>query len=36
MNDIALFTELVEVYGALEETIEEVRQDLDGLGMTDG
>lgn len=35
MNDIALFTELVEVYGTLEETIEEVRQDLDGLGMTD-
>jgi hypothetical protein len=35
MKDIELFTELVDVYEAVEEAIGEVRNDLAGLGMTD-
>lgn len=35
MDDIELVEELVDVYGALEEAIEDVRSDLAGLGMTD-
>jgi hypothetical protein len=35
MNDLELFAELVDVYEELEATIEEVKGDLAGLGMTD-
>lgn len=35
MNDLELFSELVDVYEALDEAVAEVREDLAGLGMTD-